>query len=166
MRKVPRVAFVARFLCMRTGTSISLLPDFYASRMPGTLEELEHVAALAEEVGRGAAAEQARPAEAEDAVTLPAALAWVGRRVAIVAALLATVITLVPERLGGCAPRVRAVRARLGVRSALRALRGICAAHLHALPAPLGLVPPPRAVRVGRRGSPQRPWPVAGEPDG
>ena len=48
MRKVPAVAFVARFYCPDQRTTFGLLPDFYASRTPGTLDAIEEAAAYAE----------------------------------------------------------------------------------------------------------------------
>lgn len=150
LRKVPAVAFVARFYCRAQRTTISLLPDFYASRVPGLLDDIE-LAAEAAEAGGGTehTADTLRPADAPDAVTLNAAVAWVRRRVAWVRALLAIVATLFPDLFAGVKPSVGAFRARLGTSSVLVALRGICERHLHALPRPLGLNPrlpvaPPR----------------------
>jgi hypothetical protein len=150
MRKIPAVAFVARYYCPEQHTTFGLLPDFYASRMPGTLDDLEQAAATAE----GArsvedAAEQLRPADCPDAITLGAAVAWLRRRLVLVRALLVTVIGLWPDRFAGLALLLRAWRERLGTSRVLVALREICAQHLYALPRPLGLNPrmpvaPPR----------------------
>lgn len=143
LRKVPVVAFVARFYCLRQHTTFSLLPDFYASRVPGLLDDLERAAEVAEAGGgREHTANTLRPADAPDAVTLGAAVAWVRRRVSWVRALLAIVGSLMPELFAGVERSVRAFRKHLGTVSALVALRGICAHHLHALPRPLGLNPP------------------------
>jgi hypothetical protein len=142
MRKVPEVAYVARYYCPESQTTFGLLPDFYASRMPGTLDGIEEVAAKAETArGLESAADELRPAEAADAVTLSAALVWLRLRVAIVRALLTTVKGLMPERFEDVPPRIGAFRQRLGTLRVLVALRGICEWHLHRLPAPLGLVP-------------------------
>jgi hypothetical protein len=150
MRKVPVVAFVARCYCPVQHITFSLLPDFYASRVPGLLEDIER-ATMAAEVGGGTehTANTLRPADALDAVTLGAAVAWLRRRVAWVRTLLAIVGTLFPDLFAGVERSVRAFRARLGTPSALVELRGICERHLHALPLPLGLNPrtpaaPPR----------------------
>jgi hypothetical protein len=76
LRKFSAVAFVARYYCPETHTTFGLLPDFYASRVPGTLDDLEHVAATAETVaGREPLAEALRPADAHDAVSLRAVIA-------------------------------------------------------------------------------------------
>ena len=62
-RKVPAVGRVARYWCPRQRTSFGLLPDFYASRMPGTLDDIEAAAAAAEEMSQEAAAELLRPGD-------------------------------------------------------------------------------------------------------
>jgi hypothetical protein len=142
MRKVPAVAYVARYYCPEQHTTFGLLPDFYASRVPGTLDDIEQMAE-AVEVGGGVepTVEQLRPGEASDAVTLSAAVAWIRRRVAWVRALLVTVAGLFPEVFAGVGPSVRAFRERLGASRLLVALRAICAPHLYALHPPLGLNP-------------------------
>lgn len=133
--------------------TIGLLPDFYASRVPGLLEDLEKVVAVAESARSvEAAAEAVRPADEPEAVTLPSALRWLRRRVAPVHRILATVIGLLPGRFEGCAPTVASFRERLGTAQALVALREICARHLHALAEPLGLL----AAPAGRMGALRR----------
>jgi len=152
-RKLPRPAEVARFYCKRCHMTIGLLPDFYASRIPGLLEELEETVAVAESARSvEEAAERARPAEEEEAVTLTAAVRWVRRRVAWVHSLLTTALGLLPERFEGFAPTVASFRERLGTTRALVELRGICAHSLGVLAAPLGLVGAPRAGVARRRG--------------
>jgi hypothetical protein len=102
LRKLPTPARVARFYCADTGTTIGLLPDFYASRMRGTLLALE------------AAANELRPGDVDEAVTLPTAMRWVRLRLARVRATLATVRGLMPARFERCQITVRSVRAELG----------------------------------------------------
>jgi hypothetical protein len=129
---------VARLLCPKARVTISLLPDFLASRLSGTLTEVEQVVETAEAAGsREAAAAEVRPGDAEGAVTLPSALRWLRRRLLPVRAALLGLVTLLPE-LFGCAPTVVAVRDRLGVAEALIALRALAAGELAALAAPLG----------------------------
>lgn len=160
MRKVPTVAYVARYWCPEQRTSFGLLPDFYASRMPGTLDMIEESAATAERASSmERAAEEVRPAEAPDAVTLGAALVWLRLRVLIAGAVLTTVKGLMPDRFGDLAPRVSAFRRRLGTLRVLVALREICEPYLYRLSAPLGLVPRPAAEVCPRRARPQRPGP-------
>ena len=156
MRKVPSVAYVARYYCAEQQTTIGLLPDFYASRMPGTLDAIEEAVATAESAtSLEKAADEVRPADAEDAVTLCAAVAWLRLRVTIVRATLVTVIGLFPDRFADCAPRVGAFRKRLGTRRVLVGLREICEGHLHALAPPLGLVRR-RTSREGDAGAHQQ----------
>ena len=71
---------VARYRCPTARVTISLLPDFLASRLSGTLDEVEQVVELAQGAGSlEAAAERVRPAAVADAVTLPSALRWLRR---------------------------------------------------------------------------------------
>lgn len=129
---------VARLRCPKAGVTISLLPDFLASRLSGTLAEVEGVVELAEGAeGLEAALERVRPAAAETAVTLPSGLRWLRRRLSAVRAALVAAVTLVPL-LAGCRPALGALRERLGVREVLVTLRASAAEHLSALCAPLG----------------------------
>lgn len=151
---------VARLLCPKAGVTISLLPDFLASRLGGTLLEVEQAVAMVQHApSLEKAAGQARPADADTAVTLPSALRWLRRRVTLVRAALLGAITLVPE-LWQCAPTIATVRERLGVVEALRALRGVAAAHLGALPPPLGF-----GARVSKRATRAKPHPHETGPD-
>ena len=115
-----------------------------AARLPGTLDELEAVAAAAEGArSREAAANDLR----RDAVELPGAIRWVRRRVRLVHNVLARVIGLIPDRLAGCAATMVAVRERLKSDSALMKLRDLVSAQLRTLPAPLGFQPHGIGVR-------------------
>jgi hypothetical protein len=132
--------------------TIGLLPDFYASRMPGLLDDIEDVVAVAEAAPSvEAAAEEVRPADEAEAVTLTSAVRWLRRRVAPVHEILTTVIGLLPAAFEGCAPTVTSFRERLGTRRVLVTLREICARHLHAIAMPLGLLAAPRGRLVPRR---------------
>jgi hypothetical protein len=156
MRKVPAVAFVARYYCPEQHTTVGLLPDFYASRMPGTLDDLEGAVATAEATASvERAAGTLRPAESFDAVTLGAAVAWLRRRVVWLRAMLLLVLGLFPNLFEGVERSVRAFRERLGTSRVLVALRGICAGHLHALPRPLGLNPRAQTAVTCKRGRQQ-----------
>jgi len=156
LRKVPEVAYVARYRCPTTGTTIGLLPDFYASRLPGTLPALEYAVVRAEgATTMAAAANELRPGDAEDAVTLPSAVQWVRRRLRVVHRILVTVLGLLPDVFEGCEVTVRSFRERLATPSLLVALRGICERYLAELPAPLGLVPAPLGAKRRRTGCPQ-----------
>lgn len=140
-RKVPRAACIARFYCKPCGMTISLLPDFFASRRPGLLGDIEEAVVVAESArSLEEAAERARPADDDDAVTLAAAVRWLRRRVRAIHRVLATVIGLLPVRFEGCAPTIGSFRERLGTTCVLVQLRGICEGHLGVLAAPLGLL--------------------------
>ena len=137
-RKTPRGTRIARWYCPESHTTISLLPDCLAARLPGTIDELEAVVAHAEQAtSRTAAADALRP----DAVELPGAMRWVERRVRLVHHVLSIVIGLLPGLLARCVTEVGAVRTRLETDTALRVPRTLTAAQLPTLPAPLGFHP-------------------------
>ena len=141
-RKTPEGAKIARWYCRESHTTISLLPDCLAARLPGTLDALEDVVVAAEEAGSlEEAADEARCPEDDDAIELPGALRWLRRRLDLVYDALARVIGLIPEKLAGCAATMSAVRERLKSDSALMELRGLVAGQLQTLPAPLGFQP-------------------------
>jgi hypothetical protein len=129
---------VARFWCSVAGRSISLLPAFLAARLPSTLAEVEAVVDAVEAApSLAAAADVARPPDAENAVTSISAARWVRRRVRPVCAALVALVTLLPE-LAGCAPTLAAVRARLGKGRVLVTLRDLGRSHISAIGPPLG----------------------------
>lgn len=135
-RKEPKPAKIARFYCEACRHTISLLPDFYASHIPGLLAEIEDAVAMAEGAPSvKAAAEQARAA---DTLSPEGAVKWLRRRVRIVHEILATVIGLLPDTLSGCGPSLEAIRTRLGHSPVLVKLREMCAEQLSKLPSPLG----------------------------
>ena len=141
-RKTPPGAKIPRWYCRESHTTISLLPDCLAARLPGTLDDLEAVVVAAEGAQNlEAAANELRGPADDDAVELPGAMRWVRRRVRLVHNVLVRVIGLIPDRLGGCAATMGAVRERLGSDSALMKLRDLVAAQLRMLPAPLGFQP-------------------------
>lgn len=150
---------VARFLCPTARVTISLLPDFLASGLTGTLAEVEAAVESAETAAsQEAALEQVRPAAAVEAVTLLAGLRWLRRRLLAVRAALVGAVTLVPS-LMGCEPTLAALRKRLGVTEVLVALRGIAAAHLPAMSSPLGFRARARRVRSERQRTPHEAGP-------
>jgi hypothetical protein len=137
--------------CPAGHTSFSLLPDFFASRIPGLLDELEQVAVEVEQAPSVAkAAETLRPAEAPDAVTSTAAIRWTARRMALLKTVLLAVIGLFADSLAGVRS-VSDLRERLGTHQALRALREKAVAYLPSLPPPLGFGPRPRFRQRRRR---------------
>ena len=77
-RRTPAGTQVARWYCPESHTNFSLLPDFLAAWLPGTLKRLEEVVAHAEQTpSLMKAADQIR----RDDVQLPGDMRWVRRRV-------------------------------------------------------------------------------------
>jgi hypothetical protein len=146
-------------LCPKARVTISLLPDFLASGLSGTLAEVEGVVDAAEGApSREAAVEEVRPATVANAVTLPSGLRWLRRRLAAVHAALLAAVTLVPA-LSECPATLVAVRKRLGVSEALIALRSAAATHLVAIPAPVGIRARARTRRALREQTPHETGP-------
>ena len=142
-RKWPVACKVARWYCPTGHKTFSLLPDCRAARMMGTLEQTEQ-AAVALERGEvlEVAAERIRPSEQDaDAVGLAAAVRWMKRRHCSVTAGLIAITVLMPELFVDCAATVDGFAGRLGAAVVLVALREHCAAHLQAVPAPIGFLP-------------------------
>ncbi len=135
-RTEPPGALVPRWYCPDGQTSFSLLPDFLAVKLPGSLAELEQVVTELEQAPSiEAAADQLRPD-----IELPGRLRWVRRRARLVHAALVALIGLLRELFGGCEPTLVSVGAGLGTESGsvLRAVRALAEAQLQALPPPLG----------------------------
>ena len=134
-RKTPVGTRIARWYCPESRTTFSLLPDCLASRLPGTLAELEDAVAAQERASSLAAAARAlRGGRSEP----PGAMRWLRRRIRLVRRALAAVDGLLPEHLAGCPPSILAFRDRLGTDAALIWLRETAAPNLAALPPPLG----------------------------
>jgi len=159
-RKTPVGTEIARWYCPQSHTTFSLLPDFLAARLPGTLQALEDAVAVAEQAS---SLEAAAAALRGHAVELPGAVRWLRRRVARVRRCLRLSIGLLPDRLTGGAATIRQVREQLGHDAVLMALRGLVASELAFLPAPLGFYPV-----YGDRGDPvsARQQPMGPDPPG
>ena len=145
-RVTPPGTRIARWYCAQAHRTFSLLPDHLAARFPGTLYEIDQVAATVEQARSvEAAADQLR----SDDVTLVSAVRWVRRRVAAVRALLTIVIGLFPQLLLGCTPTMVSLRERFACEHVLIVLREVAELHLQALAPPLGFKHP--AYRGGER---------------
>ncbi len=120
--------------------TFSLLPDFFASRRPGKLQQLEDIVATAEAApSREQAVEELWPAFDEgEEVNLDTGLNRVRRGIGVVKSILVTSAGLFPEIFVGSKPTITSFRKNLGTKSVLFDLREIAKAHLHALPPPLG----------------------------
>ena len=127
-RRRPEGARVRRFLCRRSGWTVSLLPDCLAAHLAGTLPEVETTVRATEQ-----------------APTLAAAV----RRVQPCLELLHT---LEPARFGSVEPTLGAFGAALGTVAVLVRLRAVEAACLDKLPAPGRLPRGPPAAGPGTAG--------------
>ena len=138
-RKFPDYCEIARFFCPMAGVTIGLLPDFFCSRFPGTLDEVEQAVNIAGSCGsQEEAAEELRPE-----ITLPSALRWLRRRLKYVKDTLAIVAGLL---LLDCSPCLEDFRSRLGVNCVLVNLRYMARDFLGSLPPVVGFGP-----RSGKR---------------
>src|SRR5690606_41826558 len=114
-RKGPGGARVARYYCRTARVTFSLLPDCLASRLSGSLDEVEAAVVVAETAPTlTQAAQQLRPELAD----VRHALRWLRRRTVPVRAALTALVTLLPA-LSGVSPTVTAVREVLGARQVL-----------------------------------------------
>lgn len=117
--------------------TVSLLPDFAASRLSSSLEEVEQVAVT---VTAATSLEAAASALRPD-IELPGAVRWTRRRASAVRATLVTVVGLLPAVLAGVELTIPAFRSALNVERVLPALRERATAHLVHLPPPVGFGP-------------------------
>jgi hypothetical protein len=145
---------ISRWYCPTGHTTFSLLPDCLASRLPGSLDEVEQVVAIVEaKVAAGESIEKAAE-EIRPDIELPGAVRWVRLRLRAVRMALLALVTLLPGQLGN-EPRLGDVRKVLGTEHALRLLREIGAAHLGSLAPPFGFGPRPKRRGRKRRRSQQ-----------
>jgi hypothetical protein len=141
-RKSPAGAFIARGYCRRGHVTVSLLPDFLASRLPSTLVGVEQEVALVELCDGSIAATAARQhPTAGETDRVQGAERRLRRRYEGVRAALVTLVGLMPEVFVGHPPTLEGFGAALGVTPVLVALRGRAALHLAQLPPPLGFGP-------------------------
>ena len=134
-RKRPYGARVARYYCRTARVTFSLLPDCLASRLSGSLDEVEAAVVVAETAPTlTQAAQQLRPELAD----VRHALRWLRSRTVPVRAALTALVTLLSE-LSGVAPTVTAVREALGTRQVLVTARELMSARLSSLRPPVGL---------------------------
>lgn len=138
-RKFPEYCLVPRWYCPAACRSISLLPDFFASRLSGTLDEVEQIVNTAEaHKSQEKAAEALRPD-----ISLPSALRWVRRRIKYVREILTILAGLLATE---CAPELVSFRMKFGTDRILTNLRQIAEEQLPSLPPIVGFGP-----RLGER---------------
>jgi hypothetical protein len=140
---------VARYRCPKARVTFSLLPDFLASRLRGTLIEVEEVVCRTE----AARSVEAAASELRPDIELPGAVRWVRRRLGPVRSALVVIATLMPGTLPAVVD-LPAVQAHLGTQCALMNLRGQAERYLGSIRWPLGLRPPREGG--GPRGGPRQ----------
>jgi len=134
-RVTPAGTRIPRWYCPEGHRTFSLLPDFLASHLPGTLAALEQVVLHAEHADSvEAAANTLRP----DDISLASAIRWTRCRLYLVREALASVVQMAPALFRDCQPSLRSFQDRLHGSDILTSLRATLAVHLPSLPAPLG----------------------------
>jgi len=149
-RKFPEGTKIARWYCADGHMSFSLLPDCLASRLPGTLIEIEDVIAKVESSPSQEVAADVIRIDIE----LPGALRWMRRRIFLVKAALRLLIELLPGHLADCLPNLLSFRSVLGVDYVLPQLRILAGGYLHILPPPIGFGPRPAAKNLKKKSFP------------
>jgi hypothetical protein len=147
-RVEPPGARIPRWYCPEGHRTFSLLADCFASRLPGSLDDLERVVVAVEQAR---SLEAAADALRTDDISLPGAIRWTRRRVQQVHVVLQLLLSLMPECLGGCRPTVSALRGWLGVQWVLAQVRELAAGRLDVLPSPIGFAAPRRTTDRGGR---------------
>lgn len=130
----PPGTLIARWYCPQEQQTFSLLPDCFAARLSGTLDEVEAAVDHLEQVGT----QEKAVASLRLDIALPGALRWLRVRARAVYSSLITLKGLLPEYFAQCQPTLASFRQHLGVEAVLVALRRIGAAFLGVLAAPLG----------------------------
>ena len=139
---------IPRWYCPEGHCTFSLLADYLASRLSGSLKELERVVVEAEQAK---SLEAAADCLRTDDISLPGAIRWTRRRVRQVHAILRILFDLIPECLCGCQPTVTALRQWLGVEWVLPHTREMADVYLCVLPSPVGFASPGLTVDHGGR---------------
>lgn len=130
---------IARWYCSQGHCTFSLIPDFLASHLPGSLDDLERIVVKVEQSKSIETA--ADVLRADDDISLASAIRWVRRRIILVRNALACVTRAIPARYGTCQPSLTAFRFQHEMTSVLPQLRIIAADYLFVLPPPLGFSP-------------------------
>ena len=124
--------------------SFSLLPDCLASRLSGSLIEVEDVLTEVENSpGQEAAVDNIRVD-----ILLPGALRWIRRRIFLVTASLSMLIELLPKLFADCHPSILSFQSVLNVDYVLSELRQVASSYLPVLPPPLGFGPRPETKKL------------------
>ena len=145
-------ACIARGYCRLGHFTVSLLPDFLASRLPSTLGQVEQDVALVEHFGGSIKAAEVLHPTADGTDHVQGEQRRLRRREKGVSAALVALVGLMPAFFAGHPPTLEGFRAALGVNEVLRVLRARAAPHLAHLPPPLGFGPRPflRKIATGQ----------------
>ncbi len=133
-------ALIVRYYCRENHQTFSLLPEFFAARMPGTLAQVERAAAQLER--DDADLQAVRKVHGNGYIDDSGVWRWARRRQLHVQVFLTLLIALFPLRFEGCQPRLECVRDRLRGDCFLVSARALCCEHLQSLPTPVGVRPP------------------------
>jgi hypothetical protein len=143
-RKFPPDIKIPRWYCRKARQTFSLLPDFLASRLSGTLIEVEDVINKVENSPSQEAAAQNMRLDIE----LAGVLRWIRRRLFLVRCALSLMTELLPSVPAGCASSISSFRSALGVKYVLPELRIQASCYLHILPPPVGFGPRPVPKKI------------------
>ena len=136
-RKSPPDIKIPRWYCRKARQTFSLLPDFLASRLSGTLIEVEDVINKVENSPSQEAATQNMRID----IAFAGVLRWIRRRLFLVRCSLSLLTKLLPSLPAGCSASISSFRSALGVKYILPELRIRASCYLHMLPPPLGFGP-------------------------
>ena len=129
---------IPRFLCPVAKRTISLLPEFMACKLTGTLAELEEAVTVAEEARTQADAIRVlRPDDVVSSVVLSSAKRWLRRRRRWVEKTLKAAVTLLALDIRTPLTLAK-IREHLAIDAVLLGLRRKMARQIQALAAPVG----------------------------
>ena len=143
-RKFPDGAKIARWYCADGHMSFSLLPDCLASRLSGSLIEVEDVLTEVE----NSPSQEAAADKIRIDILLPGALRWIRRRIFLVKASLSMLIEVLPGLFADCHPSILSFQSVLNVDYVLPQLRAVASSYLPILPPPLGFGPRPETKKL------------------
>jgi hypothetical protein len=143
-RKIPDGAKIARWYCADGHMSFSLLPDCLASRLSGSLIEVEDVLTKV----KNSPSQEAAADHIRIDILLPGALRWIRRRIFLVKASLSMLIQMLPGLFADCHPSILCFQSVLNVDYVLPQLREVASPYLQILPPPLGFGPRPETKKL------------------
>ena len=164
-RKYPVFLQIPRYYCRKGRKTFSLLPDFLASRVPGTLLEIEQSVAVYESCGNWVeAADKVRSPDTSvstgEPLTIEASQQWLQRRLVWVQSALLAAMGLLPERFGHLDMTIASFRSYLDTQTVLVELREILEEQLYYLPFPVGFGPRSKKRNSSGGGPQQRLYPT------